>query len=239
MSKNIHFWEFLQDIWVLKIVLGGTPSHLNKSMLHNQLEAGLEPSLQAECIHENLSTITTLKEWIEQVKKVDKCLHLKEKDIERSSSKNQAYMLPNDLLWVIPMYQTLRTLLPHWLPNSSVFQNLPIVKETCLGPIPDVSSARGSTLDIAATQVPAPFSFGRGYKTITKQANVNGQPAVQPSSSSSTKGKMIASLIEVVDSEDEEVITAFAPSAVLGNGTDSGEFKNMSTIAPLKCKHFV
>ena len=50
---------------------------------------------------------------------------------------------------------------------------------------------------------------------------------------------MIASLIEVVNSGDEEIIAAFAPSAVLGNSTDSGESRNMSIIAPLKCKHFL
>ena len=34
-------------------------------------------------------------------------------------------------------------------------------------------------------------------------------------------------------------MAAFAPSASLGNGTDSGGSDSMSDIAPLKCKHFV
>jgi hypothetical protein len=44
--------------------------------------------------------------------------------------------------------------------------------------------------------------------------------------------------VEVADSEEEEIVAAFAPSAVLGNGTDSGESDNVSDLAPLKCKHF-
>ena len=59
------------------------------------------------------------------------------------------------------------------------------------------------------------------------------------SSSSATKGKTIASLIEVIESDGEDIVAAFAPSAVLGNGTDSGESDTMSDLAPLKCKHFI
>lgn len=79
MSKNTCFWEFTQDVRALNIVLKGTPSHLADSMLCNQLEAGLEPSLQAECSCEGLSAITTLKEWIEQVKKIDEHFHFEKK----------------------------------------------------------------------------------------------------------------------------------------------------------------
>ena len=74
MSKNICFWDFSQDVRALNIILRGTPSHLNESMLHNQLEAGLESLLQAECICEDLSMITSLKEWIEHMKKADEHL---------------------------------------------------------------------------------------------------------------------------------------------------------------------
>ena len=46
-------------------------------------------------------------------------------------------------------------------------------------------------------------------------------------------------MVETVDSEEEEdVVAAFIPSAVLSNGTDSGESDTVSDIAPLKCKHF-
>src|ERR1700678_4540383 len=74
MSKNMCFWDFAQDVRALNIVLHGTPSHMDNSMLCNQLEAGLEPSLQAECSREGLCAITTLKDWIEHVEKVDERL---------------------------------------------------------------------------------------------------------------------------------------------------------------------
>ena len=41
MTKNMRFWDFAQDIRALNIVLRGTSSHMDNSMLHNQLEAGL------------------------------------------------------------------------------------------------------------------------------------------------------------------------------------------------------
>ena len=50
---------------------------------------------------------------------------------------------------------------------------------------------------------------------------------------------MIASLLETTESEGEEAVAVFAPSAVLGNGTESGESDTVSDLAPLKCKHFV
>jgi Aspartyl protease len=52
------------------------------------------------------------------------------------------------------------------------------------------------------------------------------------------KTKVVASTIEEVESEDN-VIAAFAPSASLGNRTDSGGSDNISDLSPLKCKHFI
>jgi hypothetical protein len=47
-------------------------------------------------------------------------------------------------------------------------------------------------------------------------------------------------LVETTESEEDDVVAAFVPSSVLGNGTDSGESDTVSDpIAPLKCKHFV
>src|SRR5271168_4415251 len=74
MSRNTRFWDFAQDVHALNIVLRGTSSHMDNSMLRNQLEAGLEPALQAECSRGGLCAVTALKDWIEHVKKVDERL---------------------------------------------------------------------------------------------------------------------------------------------------------------------
>src|ERR1700678_462697 len=74
MTKNMRFWDFTQDVRALNIILRRTTSHMDNSMLHNQLEAGLEPALQAECSREGLCAVTALKDWIERVKKVDERL---------------------------------------------------------------------------------------------------------------------------------------------------------------------
>ena len=81
------------------------------------------------------------------------------------------------------------------------------------------------------------FPAGAGYKTITKYTDANGQPATKASVSS--KSKVVASTIEEVESEDDDVVAAFAPSAALGNGTDSDGSDTVSSLAPLKCKHLV
>ena len=50
MTKNMRFWDFAQDVRALNIILRGMTSHMDNSMLRNQLEVGLEPSLQAESV---------------------------------------------------------------------------------------------------------------------------------------------------------------------------------------------
>src|ERR1700678_4181253 len=65
------------------------------------------------------------------------------------------------------------------------------------------------------------FPPANSYKTITKFADAAGHPAFKQTSSSTLKGKTIASLIE----------GAFTPSAVLGNGTESGESDIVSELA--------
>src|ERR1700678_3346665 len=74
MSRTMRFWDFAQDVRALNNVLRGTSSHMDNFMIRNQLEAGLEPSLQAECSWEGLCAVTDLKDWIEWVKKIDEQL---------------------------------------------------------------------------------------------------------------------------------------------------------------------
>jgi hypothetical protein len=81
------------------------------------------------------------------------------------------------------------------------------------------------------------FFADTGYKTITKYLDAFGQPAVKPITNS--KGKIVAATIEEAKSDDENIVTVFAPSAALGNGMDSGSSDNISDIAPLKCKNFI
>ena len=79
MTRNTKFWDYAQKVRALNIVLRGTPSYLEEAALRNQLEAGLEAGLQSECAREELYKLMTLKEWIERVRKIDKCLAFKRK----------------------------------------------------------------------------------------------------------------------------------------------------------------
>ena len=242
MSKNSCFWDFAQDVCALNIVLRGTSLHLNDSTLCNQLEAGLEPSLQAECSREGLCAVTTLKEWIERVKKIDERLNFEKKryrEIFAEESNLRASKRPALGSPRIPNAQNTGTSSN----GNKTFVRLPKLTDAekdllrayagCFK-CQRFNAGHGSN----SPQCPG-FPSGSGYKTITKHADANGQPGIKPSFNHSNKGKMVASLIETVDSEEEEVVAVFAPSSVLGNGTDSGESDNVSDTAPLKCKHLV
>lgn len=90
----------------------------------------------------------------------------------------------------------------------------------------DFTQATAATL--LTVQV-SPLAPGSRYKTIMKYADAIGQPAIKTTASTSTKGKTVASLVKMINSDEEDdVVAAFAPLAVLRNGTDSGESDNVS-----------
>jgi hypothetical protein len=79
MSQNTKFWDYAQEVRALNIVLRRTPFYLEEQALRNHLEAHLEPTLQLECIRNELYKVTTLKEWIEHVRKIDERLTIERK----------------------------------------------------------------------------------------------------------------------------------------------------------------
>jgi hypothetical protein len=79
MSRNTKFWDYAQEVRALNIVLCGTPSYLEEQVLRNHLEAYLEPTLQSECIRNKLYKVTTLKAWIEHVRKINERLTIERK----------------------------------------------------------------------------------------------------------------------------------------------------------------
>jgi hypothetical protein len=74
MACNTWFWDCAPEVCTLNMVLHGTLFHLAETALKNQLEAGLKSALQAECANEELYKMTSVKEWIEQVQKIDEHL---------------------------------------------------------------------------------------------------------------------------------------------------------------------
>src|SRR5271163_4612601 len=73
---------------------------------------------------------------------------------------------------------------------------------------------------------------------LTLQADASGKPAATKRTLlTNSKGKVVAATIDTMDFDDDNVVAAFAPCAILGNGTDSNESDNVS--APLQGKHFV
>jgi hypothetical protein len=214
------------------------------------LEAGLEPSLQAECSREGLCGVTTLKDWIKHVKKVDECLTFDRKRyreifIEEASIRASKHLalgnshLPNAPAASTSSYSgtSSRDKVFICLPKLTDAEKDLLCAHSGCFKCRRFNARHGSNLSTCPG-----FPSSNGYKTITKFSDAIGHPAVKASSSTSssaTKGKTIASLIEVTESDEDKIVAAFAPSAVLGNGTNLGESGTVSDLAPLKCKNFI
>ena len=242
MSPNTKFWDYAQEVRALNIVLHGTPSYLEEQALGNHLEAHLEPTLQLECIRNKLYKVTTLKEWIKHICKINEWLTIERKqyhDIFMEESNLCANKHP--------------TLGSSHIPNATANSNMPSSSSTqkpftCLPKLTDgekdllcahsgcFKCCRFNAGHSSSFPLCTSFPAGAGYKTITKYADVAGQLAIKGTRVS--KPKVVASTIEEVKSEDN-FVTAFAPSAFLGNRTDSGGSDNVSDLGPLKCKHFI
>jgi hypothetical protein len=243
MNKNTRFWDYAQKVHAMNIVLHGTPSHLGEAALHNQSEASLKTSLQSECARDELYKLATLKEWIECVWKIGKRLGMERKryqEIYTEELNLRANKCPALGTSCVPNAPT-----GSIQPSSSSGQK-PFV---CLPKLTDGEknllwahagcfkcrrfNAGHNSSSPHCTSLPS----GSGYKPITKYADAAGQPANKPLNPPKTK--VVASTIEDVDSDDRDVIAAFAPSAAFRNGMDSGGSDNVSDIAPLKPKHFI
>ena len=243
MTCSSKFWDYAQEIRALNIILRGTPSHLDETALRNQLEAGLKPSLQSECAREELYKLGTLKEWIERVCKIDERLSVEKKryhEIFMEESNLRANKHP-----ALGSSRVSNTPASGNAGSSSSSQKL-------FTRLPKLTDAEKDLLRTYAgcfkccrfhaghgssSSLCPGFPSGAGYKTITTYADAASQPAVK--SSGPPKTKVVTATIEEVSSDDGDVVAAFAPSAALGNGTDSGCSDTVSDIAPFKCKHFV
>ena len=74
MKSNVKFWDWVQEMRALNIVLRGTDSHLSDKSLRNQLEASLDPSLHSYVFLKKINKITVLKDWILAIKDADEKL---------------------------------------------------------------------------------------------------------------------------------------------------------------------
>ena len=242
MTRNMKFWDFAQSVRALNIVLRGTPSHLGESALQNQLEAGLEHGLQAECAREELYKLATLKEWIERVRKIDERLNFEKKryrEIFAEESNLRANKRP--ALGTSRVTNTNSSQTPASASSTQKsFTRLPKLtdaeKDLLRAHAGCFKCRRFNAGHNSSSPLCTGFPSGAGYKTITKYADAAGQPATR--SITNSKNKVVAATLEEVESDEENVVAAFSPSAALGNGTDSGGSDSVSDLAPLKCKHF-
>src|SRR5277367_4221620 len=242
MTKATRFWDWAQDVRALNLVLKGTTSHLDDTSLRNQLEAGLETSLRAECARDDLYKVTVLKDWMERVKKVDERLNFERKRYREIFMEESALRSAKR-----PFSSSSRAANVSTNSSSSSsnvkrpFSRLPKLLDSekdLLSANAGCFKCRRFNTDCKTDTNNCPgFPSGSGYKTITNEADAAGKPGKKIGITNS-KGKVVAS-VTTEDSDEDDIVAAFAPTSTLGDGTDSGLSDTVSDIAPLKCKHFV
>ena len=248
MKSNVKFWDWVQEMRALNIVLCGMDSHLSNEALCNQLEASLNPSLCSYVFLEKINKIIILKEWILAMKDADEKL---KDECKQSRNVFNKEMAAWNAKWpVLANYS--------WNGNSSHLINVSsaviaaIIKrcsklkeEECrlLECFNGCFKCHCYNQSHGTADCPNRFPDGNTYKKITATCDAAGNAPKQPAPSSSAantkgKGKAVAAITHAEqDSEDDDrnFITAVMPSAVLGNGSWSEE----DVSPPLQSKHFI
>lgn len=191
MKSTDKFWDWVQEMRALNIVLRGTDSHLSDDALRNQLEASLEPSLRSYVFHEKTNKKTVLKEWILAVKDVDEKLREERKrsrDIfnEETAARNAK-----------------RPALANYSRNGNSSRPINVSSATIAAVIKRCRKledderrlleqyngcfkCRRYNQSHGAADCPNGFPDGNTYKKITANRDAAGNPPRQPAPSSST-----------------------------------------------------
>ena len=250
MKPNIKFWDWVQEMRALNIILHGTDSHLSDEALRNQLEASLETSLQSYVFLEKINKIMVLKDWILAMKDADEKL----KDERKCSHEifNEETAARNAKRPALVNYSrggnSSRPINISSAVVDAVLKKCAKLEEEerrLLECFNSCFKCRHYNQSHGAANCPNGFPDGNTYKKITASRDVAGNAPKQPASSSlaSTskgKAKAVASVTPAEEGESDEdnegdFITAVMPLAVLGNGSFSEE----DVSPPLRSKHFI
>ena len=238
MEPNVKFWDWVQEMRALNIVLRGTDSHLSDEALRNQLEASLETSLRSYAFLEKINKITVLKDWILAVKDADEKL----KDERKRSRKifNKETAARNAKQLALANYS-------HGGNSSRPINVSSAVVDAVLKKCAKLEEEERRLLErfnscfkcrcynqlYGAANCPNGFPDGNTYKKITASRDAAGNAPKQPAPLSSTstfkgKAKAVASITPAEEGESDEdnegdFVTAVMPPAVLGNGSFSEE----------------
>ena len=237
MSKTDKFWDWCQNLRAMNIVLHGTNSHLSNFTLQNQLEASLEPSLCNYIFHEKLNKQTALKEWVLAVKEAD------EKLKDDCKCSREVFKEENRLL--NPMRITLASnshtgntsTAKSTTADNSLTKKCPKLDPTeCTFLQANDGCFRCQRFNQSQKSSTCPNGFPAvaGYKKVITTHDATGNAPKKTTPFLSNKGKSVAAILPEdtpMSSEEDNVVAAVMPSAVLGNGSFSE-----GNVSPTLCK---
>jgi len=240
MKKGAKFWDWCQEMRAINIILRGTDSHLSDFALRNQLEANLEPSLRSYVFREKINKTTVLKDWILAVKDADEKLkddRKRNREIfaEEAASRNAKRPALTDNS---RGGNAAKPVSGSSDPTCKKCSKLTDDERRLLERFNGCFKCRRYNQSHGAANCPHGFPDGNTYQTLTPTRDAAGNaPKSAASSGSKAKGKSVAYVApaEQSSSDEEDVIAAVMPTAVLGNGS----FSEDDVSPPLRAKHFV
>ncbi|KIK36858.1 hypothetical protein CY34DRAFT_93677, partial [Suillus luteus UH-Slu-Lm8-n1] len=221
------FMEWAIDVQSQNTILRGTPSHLADANILYHLEAHLNADLAADYQAENIVE-DDLKTWLDKVRVLDEkrlCYLVRQKDAVDSTlraerSRSSADKKTNTTTRVGAKGSTTQSKDT----TSKPFTRLPTLTDTERQLLRDNDGCfkcREPFAGHTSSACSKGFPDGASYKTLTASAVLAKKVP---------KKEVVAA---VTIDEESETIAVVMPSAVLGNGTDSGE----ECVAPLQTPH--
>jgi len=216
-----NFYEWAVELQSVNALLRDDPSHLTLQQLRYQIEATMNEELRADCLHDKVNDEEDFHVWLQLVKRLDERL---QKTRSRQQEALEQYMR---LQGKGGSYGGAKA--------SSSTRAAPTSARTTFTRLPSLTNAERELLRAHAgcfkcrkfyvthrsTDCPDGFPPGEGYKTLVERDALAAKPINKKSSVGVPTGRVVNAVMPV--------------SAVLGEGTDSGE----ECVAPLTTPHFL
>lgn len=88
LQQGTHsFVDFSLDMMGKNNLLASTDSFLNDELLQDMLKADMDCNLARECHQENLTSIISLRDWLNEVKRLDECKQQRMEEIEHTLAR--------------------------------------------------------------------------------------------------------------------------------------------------------
>jgi hypothetical protein len=218
-----NFYEWAIELQSVNALLRDDPSHLSVQQLRYQIEATMNEDLRADCLHDKVNDEEDFHTWLQLVKRLDERL---QKSRSRQQEALDQYMrLHGKGGGQGSTSQGKFSAKPTATKTRTTFTRLPSLTDAernLLREHAGCFKCRKFYVTHRSADCPDGFPPGEGYKTLTER----DATAVRPNQAKKSS----------VGVPSGRAVTAVLPvSAVLGEGTDSGE----ECVAPLTTPHFL